>query len=71
MNAKDDNDKTAFVKAYQRGHTDIIKLFLCYSDRNIIDINGKGVLGRTSFFDACKYGHTDIVKLMLDRLKAV
>ena len=64
LNAKDYLGCTAFHRACQLGHTEIIKLLLNHQGH--IDLNAKDNHGMTGFMLACEEGENDVVKLILD-----
>ena len=61
-------DITPFMWACKNGQTNVVKLFMDHSDKNI-DLNAKCIGshgGWTALMWACINGHTEIVKLLLN-----
>ena len=65
LNATTDYGRTALMFASQRGHQDIVQLFMSHSER--IDLNAKDTSGWTAVKLAYSNGHEDVVQLFLDQ----
>ena len=63
VNAKDNSNETALIRASMNGHTDIVKMLL---DRGT-DVNAKNNYGNTALIRASMNGHTDTVALLLEK----
>ena len=59
--------KTKFIKACEKGKTEVVKILLEHPNGQGIDFNIKERCdGYTGFMYACVHGHIEVIKLLLD-----
>src|SRR5204863_1821988 len=61
LEAKDDGDMTALMRAAEKGHSDIVRVLIGAG----ANISGKDKFGRTAFFNAADKNHVGIVKMLI------
>ena len=61
-----DDGCTAFMLAYEEGHQEVVKLLVCHSSSEGIDLNARDNDGNTGFMRACLNECNDVVKLLLE-----
>ena len=59
-------DLTPFMTACKNGRDKVVKVFLEYSERKVIDLNAKNSLGMTAFMLAIMKNHTKTVQALLE-----
>ena len=65
QNAIDNSGKTASSVACQRGHADVVKIFMQKASDLSIDLNTEDNDGITGFHHACESGDSDLVKIFM------
>ena len=63
LNARDNDEQTAFLRACQFGRTETVKLLV---ESNGIDLNAQDKNGWTAFLWAYRKGHLETVKLLME-----
>jgi len=63
VNAIDNSDRTALMRASEKGHTEIVKLLR----KNGTDVNAKGEYGYTALMRASLVGDLEIVNILIEK----